>query len=190
MEISKVKQIYNEIDREISKEKKACYKGCSACCYQQIEIMNFEKEAIRTYVSDNIKGDLLVKVKQGLNEWLDFFDKNTLNDKPLDGKEIFEIFNRTAAIKGLRCPFLINDICSIYEMRPLTCRIHYVEDNPKLCETNRLRDSAPKAYMMRANMMQIMKNLGEVTLEPLTYIVSDIIIPSRKLKKIERIVLP
>lgn len=34
------------------------------------------------------------------------------------------------------CPFLINDSCRIYNVRPFSCRTMHTLDDPKYCETN------------------------------------------------------
>lgn len=186
---SYVKRIYSLLDDTLKNEKNCCTKGCSSCCYQQIEVMSYERDAIKKFVSKNLDNETKEKVKLGLIEWLDYFDNNTPNDKPLDGQAIFGDFGQLVAKKGLKCPFLIDNLCSIYEMRPTTCRIHYVETQPELCAKDRLRDSAPKGLNLRIQIMQMMKSLGELSIEPLAYVVKDEILPERTLKKIEKIIL-
>lgn len=34
------------------------------------------------------------------------------------------------------CPFLVNDSCSIYNIRPFSCRTMHALDDPKYCKTN------------------------------------------------------
>ena len=38
--------------------------------------------------------------------------------------------------KNWDCPFLINDSCTIYNVRPFSCRTMHTLDDPKYCETN------------------------------------------------------
>lgn len=41
------------------------------------------------------------------------------------------------------CPFLMNNICSIYKYRPFVCRTYHVYGNPKNCEID-YKDNKPK----------------------------------------------
>lgn len=184
-----LQKIYEDVDKFISTQKNCCTKGCSFCCHQQIEIMNFEKEMIRDYIKTNLTVEENNIVKEGLNDWLDFFDVNTPNNKTLTGQDVFTDFGPKAAKASIKCPFLIENVCSIYKMRPFTCRMHIVEHSPQICNTNKLRDSSKPAYIMRAQIVNFLKSKGEISVEPLAYAVADIFLPDRKLKPIEKAVL-
>ncbi|MCX8034406.1 MAG: YkgJ family cysteine cluster protein [Thermodesulfovibrio sp.] len=89
------------VSKDIEKGKKAgkklaCSPGCSNCCktHRDIPIYPIEIVGIYWYVIEKIGEPLRSKIKSSL-----------IKHK-----------------KGDPCPFLINDICSIYAMRPLACR--------------------------------------------------------------------
>lgn len=186
MTFEEVRVIYQKIDEELKDEKKCCTKGCSACCYQQIEVMSFERDAIKEFVANKLDTKIKESVKLGLIKWFDFFDENTPNVKLLSAKDIFDNFGRIAAKANLKCPFLINNLCSIYEMRPSACRIHFVVDNPELCSINSLRETAMKGIQFRIQFMDKLKKTVGVILEPLTYVVKDEILPNRVLKNMQK----
>jgi hypothetical protein len=73
----------------------ACARGCGHCCHVSVPITEFEAQ----YISDHIH-IAAVKVKQTIKHDLGEFSSDT------------------------PCPFLVNSECSIYEARPLTCRMH------------------------------------------------------------------
>lgn len=57
-------------------------------------------------------------------------EANYINLKSGKGfrNKVMTINNRTP------CPFLDNDICTIYKYRPLACRKHFTNADPSLCE--------------------------------------------------------
>lgn len=76
--------------------KLACRRGCSSCCksHREIPVYPIEIVGIYWYVIEKVKEPLRDKLKKSL------------------------ILHK----KEAPCPFLIDDICSIYPMRPLACR--------------------------------------------------------------------
>lgn len=73
----------------------ACARGCGHCCHVHVPIADFEAH----YIGDHI-GVAPVALKQGIRH------------------DRMEFSGKTP------CPFLNNGECSIYESRPLTCRMH------------------------------------------------------------------
>lgn len=73
----------------------ACARGCGYCCHVSVPITEYEAQ----YISDNIHVPA-VKLKHNIRHEHKEFSSNT------------------------PCPFLVNSECSIYEFRPLTCRMH------------------------------------------------------------------
>lgn len=74
----------------------ACKKGCSNCCktHKDIPVYPLELVGIYWYVIEKVQGDTKRLLKEQLRRY-----------------------------KGeTQCPFLVNDICSIYDMRPIACR--------------------------------------------------------------------
>lgn len=83
----------------------ACHKGCHACCLKPtVPFTEPELTAISWYASEVLSGDLRPRVKQRL----------------IEHKE------------RLECPFLVDQVCSIYPVRPLICRQFLVKT--KACE--------------------------------------------------------
>ncbi len=72
-----------------------CARGCGHCCHVHVPITDFEAQYIGNHIGTNP-----VTLKQ-----------NIYHDR-------MEFSGKTP------CPFLNNGECSIYESRPLTCRMH------------------------------------------------------------------
>lgn len=85
-------------------KKLACRPGCGFCCktHHDIPIYPIEIVGIYWYVIEKVKEPLRAKIKSSL----------------------------ISRKKGEPCPFLIDDACSIYPMRPLTCRQFNVFGKP------------------------------------------------------------
>lgn len=76
--------------------KFACEKGCSSCCYTHINIPVYPLElvGITWYVTEKVPRPQRKKLARQLKNY----------------KELGS------------CPFLVDDICSIYPLRPMACR--------------------------------------------------------------------
>ena len=81
------KILYNttttQIDNITKTFKSCCEKGCSFCCYQMVEVYDFEKEEIQ-YAIKNLTDEQKKEIEINLGNWLDFFNENTPNNKILD----------------------------------------------------------------------------------------------------------
>lgn len=89
---------------EKSGKKLACRRGCSCCCktHRDIPVYPIEIVGIYWYVIEKTKEPIRTKIKSSL-----ILHKK---DEP--------------------CPFLIDNVCSIYPMRPLACRQFNVFGKP------------------------------------------------------------
>jgi hypothetical protein len=72
----------------------ACANGCSHCCHHGVEISSLEATSI-----SNFSGRAARPIQKSILR----------TDKPY---------------RGSPCPFLVEDSCSVYEVRPLVCRNH------------------------------------------------------------------
>ena len=95
--VIKLKEILNTADQIFDYAGKfaACARGCGHCCHVSVPITAFEAQ----YMGDKL-GIEPREVTQNKRPDLKNFGSHT------------------------PCPFLANGECSIYELRPLTCRMH------------------------------------------------------------------
>jgi Fe-S-cluster containining protein len=93
----KLQEVLNTADRIMAHAASfaACKKGCSHCCYVSVPITDFEAR----YLGEKIN-TAPVSIKHSIRRDLNEFSGKT------------------------PCLFLKNNACSIYEFRPMTCRIH------------------------------------------------------------------
>jgi len=119
----------------------SCRMGCAACCRMLVPLSAPEAFALREYVGQlptdrrtlllNRLGDTKDRVKrEGL--W------DRLNDvaeaaRPVPDEQL-DPLNRVYYALRIPCPYLENEMCSIYEARPAACRELLVTSPAELCQ--------------------------------------------------------
>lgn len=87
----------------------ACKTGCSHCCNMAVTLTTTEAELIGKFIGT----------------------------KPTIPKYRPDIMGNQKKYSSVPCPFLKKGRCSIYEARPLACRVHVsMADSGDLCDTN------------------------------------------------------
>jgi Fe-S-cluster containining protein len=85
----------------------ACKKGCSWCCYKQVGVSSLEVFLI----AEHLKTKRIKVSLEDINSRLTALDRLT-NGLPSEARLAVQ----------LPCAFLVDESCSIYEVRPLACR--------------------------------------------------------------------
>jgi Fe-S-cluster containining protein len=75
-----------------------CSKGCAGCCKMNVSITSIEAQRLAA-----VSGKTMVDVRS-----------------PVTHSE--------AEFSGIPCPFLVDEVCSVYEVRPYACRAHFSFD--------------------------------------------------------------
>lgn len=91
----------------------ACKAGCSWCCHFSVDVRAVEAFRILDYVREHFSPAEQVRLR---NE----FAANSIAVAPLDD---IERMKRT-----VKCPFLAEGRCTIYPVRPQTCRNYHATD--------------------------------------------------------------
>jgi len=114
--IGTIKEVYKAIDNffdkapEENKKDITCKPGCTACCFIDVDISFDEVAAIIHYCTENA-----IEI-----------DKEYLKKQAAVGRKKYSEFSR--------CVFLKDNMCSIYPVRPVACRKHWVKTDPSLCD--------------------------------------------------------
>jgi len=120
-----------------------CRAACNACCRQLVVVSPLEAHAIAAHV--DAKPDLRERIAARQAFWRERvaadpdlaprLDAFTAHDGYVSGEEggALELSYWRAQ---LPCPFLENELCSIYPARPFACREHHVVSDPALCAGN------------------------------------------------------
>lgn len=97
-----------------------CKEGCSTCCTQNVNIIALEGEAIlRFVITENLAHWLSEKLAQQSTHQSAEMTTNDFAEACLEGREIkpVEIHDTPP------CPFLEENSCRIYPVRPFGCRL-------------------------------------------------------------------
>lgn len=154
IEYIKYKAAYNEhIIAEQEKyaesigKKITCQKKCASCCVEFIAARLEECDAIAVYLY--LYPELMNQFLMNYDVWYkqitsddnllertsDAYQKAFETDQAED-KRIFEGMTLKYAGKYARCPFLKDDLCIIYPIRPYTCSTYAVISEKRYCEPN------------------------------------------------------
>ncbi len=104
---------------EASPQAIACKAGCDYCCHYKIEVSAAEVLTIQQHVVKHFRPEQIQQVLAQARH-------NVAEAKGMSRKE------QTAT--NQRCAFLLNQQCSIYDVRPANCRNFHATD-AKTCQT-------------------------------------------------------
>lgn len=114
--VETTKEVYKAIDGFFnaapaeSKKEIQCKAGCTACCFIDVDVSGDEVAVIINYCKEN-----------GIE-----IDKEYLTKQAAVGRKLYSALSR--------CVFLKDNLCSIYPVRPIACRKHWVKTDPALCD--------------------------------------------------------
>ena len=114
--IGTTKEVYKAIDNffnkapEENKKEIQCKAGCTACCFIDVDVSAGEAATILDYCHENHIA----------------IDKEYLEKQAAIGRRQYSEVSR--------CVFLKDNLCSIYPVRPMACRKHWVKSDPSLCD--------------------------------------------------------
>ena len=131
-------------------ETRSCTKGCSACCHMLVPLSPPEVFALNNFIhslpaekQDRISYRLAqaksVLLAHGL--WHRLIELGESPQPPDDS--ILEPINREFYALRLACPFLEENMCSIYDERPAACRELLVTSPPERCDDIVMNEITP-----------------------------------------------
>lgn len=116
-----LQQIYDIHDTLAMDTQTACHKGCATCCTCNVTATTLESIWIYNYLMDADRGRELTTITTSL-PMERFQPKATINEMATLCAQGHEPPEETYNPLAGTCPFLKDDICSIYPVRPLGCR--------------------------------------------------------------------
>lgn len=112
---ARVEIIHKLIDEEMedARREATCRKGCTACCYLNVDITNDEARVLKRLLKPGDEKKLRKQAKV----------KNT-EEHPYQ-----------LSYEDAKCVFLKDGECSVYDKRPISCRTHFSASEAILCDT-------------------------------------------------------
>jgi Fe-S-cluster containining protein len=128
---------YALIDRDLRHTEKSCQKGCDSCCYQVVYVDALEAYYVGDYL-EHLPPNQFEAIK---NEWHEWFKKcSELNLFLPEYETPAQVAARDKRYfdHKIKCPFLLQKECSIYQVRPVACRTFFNTGPSDLCMTGPL----------------------------------------------------
>lgn len=115
----------------------SCRAGCGACCRQLVPVSLFEAEALTAWIG-TLPPPQRSELERRFHLALSALRDAGVLEKVLDHESVLEQEQITQLgidyfHAGVACPFLENESCSIYPIRPLSCREYLVTSPAELC---------------------------------------------------------
>jgi len=115
----------------------SCKAGCGACCRQIVPLSLFEAEALADWIGtlpDFQQQELKHRFEEALNRLAGAgLIERMITEDWLAHSESGHSLSLDYFEARVACPFLENECCSIYPIRPLICREYLVSSAPQHC---------------------------------------------------------
>lgn len=105
-----------------------CSRGCPHCCRQLVPAAPLEGATLIHFIKTTFPTDYQAKIVERNRHWL-AWRKDELPNYIKNGDSAGSAHYN----KGPFCPLLENGECSVYPVRPLACRGHFVSSDPRGC---------------------------------------------------------
>jgi len=121
------------VDQEVNQFNAVCVKGCCACCFHPIYAFKTERKLIENYIKQ-MGTNQLNTIRNNCINWLEKSKKSKLipDSKYITAIDLAQL-NKKYIRSNIKCPFLMNSECSIYEVRPLVCRTYFATSERTDC---------------------------------------------------------
>ncbi len=134
----------------------SCRKGCAACCRMLVPLSAPEAFALQEHVKQ-LPADRHTQLLNRLHDAKDRLKQVGLWDRMSDvaeaskqvSDEELDPINQSYYALRIPCPYLENELCSIYEARPAACRELLVTSPAELCQDLAQNPVMPLPVSMR-----------------------------------------
>lgn len=154
-------QVLSDVERH-----QTCIAGCSSCCYHWVEdVYSFEAEIIadfiRTRFPDRIP--MIIRRFQEDERALSELDEKLCENGHVDDDTVYfeQLLDEFFQLRRSCALLELDGTCSIYPVRPLTCRTYLSFSDPKLCDPANSRNGGGDTWIldMEENAANLMDRL-------------------------------
>ena len=152
-----LEKIYEQYGLWIAEEKFSCHKGCALCCTQNVMITAIEGDRIYEYIrGKNREKWVAEKLKSTNGASRPAITTNGYARICLSKSEVAETDEQRA--DNYPCPFLDDECCTIYPVRPFSCRSFA---SYSTCKINGAAELTDKLVLVNTITLQIIEHLGQ-----------------------------
>lgn len=134
-----IKSIYSSADEATGRELNrlyveegvipACGPGCYHCCDQHVFTNIVEARVLAHHIKREFSGDQIESLRIRTQKWHEWDETRLCRHRATRMNEKFICPARQF------CPMLVEGKCSVYAMRPLICRTHFVCSDSSACRS-------------------------------------------------------
>lgn len=149
--------------------KSCCKKGCHHCCYEPA----YTDRRVIDHIIAGMTPEQIEEVKAKLPAWLERTEQARKEERPASLSYL--------ALRAA-CPLLKDGMCSVYERRPMDCRIWFAMGNPDDCAGFGERRKHQKiacwpdeamAYFCRPWMQSTLEEEGEIVMDHIGVLLAE-----------------
>ncbi len=141
-----------------------CEQGCTSCCYHLVPVASFEARFLRDIVlemPEPRRTAVRERFADARRRLLEAGRLESLLDTDAMGGVDFADLGPRYHRLWIPCPFLEEQMCSIYPFRPTVCRQHLVTSPPQNCDIMS-REAVTKVKLMGSVFLSALSVAGEI----------------------------
>lgn len=105
----------------------SCRPGCDHCCRYHIVMNIAEARTLAHYIRRELSAEQIADLRIRTHQWHEWDNSRPGRPSPI-------ITAQTDLSKYDHCcPLLVDGTCSVYPVRPVVCRAHFVSSHPRYC---------------------------------------------------------
>lgn len=140
--IKRISDVHLSLDYELEKLDRVCTKGCSTCCHQVVNVFKDEAEIIKNYITNHFTLEQRKITTAIAEEYIKKVNKS-FKGKKFTALDFSYKNYKENCFKGIQCPFLHDNLCAIYQVRPIECRAFLSIKEPEACQAKQGEYSNP-----------------------------------------------
>jgi len=155
LRFDKLRQLYELYEVVMAKDQFVCYKGCSTCCTCNVTLTSLELDYIKVFLGPEREEEFVDLFRKNL-PLKRFQPQTTINGFArlcMEGGEVVEEENDP--LWGV-CPLLLNNVCTIYPVRPFGCRSLVSKED---CRFHGVATVPPLVLTLNNIFMQYLENI-------------------------------
>jgi len=152
-----LKNVYSLYEEVIAPFDAVCQQKCASCCTCNVTMTSLEAALLVAALTEQEKKELQIRIAlhSPVKRYIPKMTTNMFARMCIQGKDIPEEENDPSWGK---CPLLLNDMCSLYDVRPFGCRALISEI---LCEKAGYAQMPPLALTINDIFLQYIEHMDE-----------------------------
>lgn len=147
----------------------SCALRCCHCCRYHILTNVAEVHALAQYVKRELGAEALGALRTRTRQWHAWDNSRPGRYPAVEAEGQTDISEYDP-----RCPLLVDGLCSVYPVRPLACRTHFVSSDPLACLAASDPTSTEEAPVVLASVMAAASPFSEAMREHVEEAGSDV----------------